>query len=48
MLNIQKTPVNEQTSTIFAYVIIGTIGLSIMLTIARMIKVIDCKKVSCV
>lgn len=47
ILNFQKT-ITEQNSMIFAYVIIGTIGLSIILTIARMIKVIDCKKVSCI
>ncbi len=33
---------------IFAYAIIGSEGLSIILTLIRLIKVIDCKKVSCI
>ena len=48
MLNLQKDKIDEPTCFIFAYAIMGSVGLSIILTIIRLIKIIDCKKVSCV
>lgn len=46
ILNFQKNNMTEQNSLILAYIIIGNVGLSIILTIGRMIKYIDCKKIS--
>lgn len=46
ILKFQQGNMSEQNSLILAYVIIGTVGLSIILTIGRMIKYIDCKKIS--
>jgi hypothetical protein len=48
MLQLQSDSIKEDTCMIFAYAILGSVGLSIILTIIRLIKVIDCKKVSCV
>ena len=48
MLHLQKDTITESNCIMFAYAIIGSVGLSIILTIIRLIKVIDCKKVSCV
>jgi hypothetical protein len=38
----------ESTAMIFSFVIVGSIGLSIIVTMIRLIKIIDCKKISCV
>lgn len=48
LLNLQGDSIDESTSLIFAYAILGTTGLSIILAIFRLIKILDCKKVTCV
>lgn len=47
ILNSNNESVDESMSFVFCYAILGSTSLSILLTIIRMMKMIDCKKVSC-